>query len=152
MTRKRNSRSFRRLDGIAPLGVGPTTLLLCAAAISLPACGAAEPEAQPEAASESQSEVQGDFTLHTPLATVASYEVFSWDYPLPLDGHFDIAVYDYSSGEASGPIRRSPRLELPFWEPGEFHERWPDQILWRVFAYDENGQWLANAEGIAERR
>ncbi len=91
--------------------------------------------------------------LQAPLGDVEGFDVFVWDYGLPSGGHFEVAVYDHTSGQALGPLRRSGRLELPQWTPrAGVAERWPAVILWRAFAYDREGALLASSEASARRR
>lgn len=139
-----------------PFSVSPTSslamrtaALLCLALLALLLSGCGEPAAPPMTPPGGG----GELVLQAPLGAVERYDVFFWDYALPSGGHFEVAVYDFSSGEALGPLRRSGSLDLPQWTPREgVVQRWPVEILWRAFAYDREGALLASAEASASRR
>lgn len=114
-------------------------LLLCA-------CGPEEsPARTPPAAS-------GEISCRTPVGEGADYSEFKWDCELPPGGYFQVAVYDYNGGDLLGPRRRSPRLNEPRWAPRSYDSnRFADEILWRVCAYDQARVLVARGEAIAKR-
>lgn len=143
------NRTNPSLPGTSPARPARAASLACAVTLvlGLAACGD-----EPAGSGPAETASEG-LVLHAPLGAVEAFDVFVWDFGLPSGGHFEVAVYDFTSGEPLGPLRRSGSLELPQWTPRPgVAERWPAQILWRAFAYDREGALLASAEASASRR
>ena len=88
----------------------------------------------------------------TPVGEVADFSLFEWDGEMPEGGYFQVAVYIENSGAPLGPVRRSPELHEPRWAPREHDvQRFPDKILWRVFAVTADRKTIARGKAIASR-
>ena len=88
----------------------------------------------------------GDFELHEPTGTDASFSSFRWESHAPEGGYYEVRV---RPSDGANAVFESGKLDQAQWTlTKEQAAELPDEILWEVRAYDPFGQ----QQGIASAR
>jgi len=89
----------------------------------------------------------------SPKGPVVEYGQFNWELPLPLQGAFELSIWDDRADAPLEPLFPPLKLYEPKWTPTPEQTRaLPDKIRWEVHVYDASGAQLrAEAHASAER-
>lgn len=84
----------------------------------------------------------------SPLGAGSVFDTFEWRYALPPGGRFELVIADAHARE----IERKTSAENRWLAAAGETDGWPDQIRWRVIAYDAGGGTIAGSPLFAAQR